>query len=222
MITTDDLLFAFQNKLACRHVSDADVFRKNLSSDVQGDAYAIGAVNMLTFTKEQRAHEGRLHDALMQRIVASFSGGPKEADVIRAGGEQLVESYRSELKRMVAAAVDYDDRHGNAADCHFIVYKDISGVASPYDTAKYPFGKCGKDTLPHSKVIAGVFLEDDEKEALRGNTGAIADRLTEKLFSALSKARTRSEESLGAGGEIFRGGATTKPQPSDGGWADNV
>ena len=221
MLTIDDLVFAFKSNLACRHVSSPEAFHHDLSSDVLGDAYAIGAVNMLTYTAEQRAHDGAFQDALMERLVAAFSGGPKEIDTIKAGGERLVQAYESEIRRMVGAAVDYDDRHGSATECHLILYKDVSGAASPYDINKYPFGKCGKAILHHDKVIAGAFLDESEKEALHGNKAAIIECLTGKLLAAISKSRTRANLAESGAGEIHRGGERTDPKPREGGWAEN-
>lgn len=192
-LTTDDLVFFFENKLACRHVSGKANFERERNEVVQGDGYAIGAANILAFPAEERANDKVLGDAVMKRVAASFSGGPNEKQVIVNGGSGLVQAYKAELRKMVAAAVDYDVRHGKGVDCHFLVYRDHPGAAMPYDVHKYPFGKCGKGTLKPEQIVAAIGLNEQEVAAIHGNQGAIVDTLATKLFSALQEMRVQAQ-----------------------------
>lgn len=196
----DDVTYAFKHQLACRHVSDEASYQKHFSSAVNGDAYAIGAAHVLTYTPQERAHDDTLNDAMMNRAIEAMTAkGPSDLDAVKAGGAQLVSAYKAEIRKMVSQAVDYDDRHSDATECHFVFYKDLPSVVSPYDVNRYPFGKCGKGNLNPEKTCGGVFLEEGEKESLRGNPEAVKALLTEKVLAQIQAIRARGESRGGAG-----------------------
>jgi hypothetical protein len=192
--TPDDVTFCFENKLACRHVSGDEAYRTHLREPVLGDAYAIGAANILTYSPEERVNDFVFDKAHMEHVIAAMTGkGLSDRDAVINGGETLLTRYKNEIRNMVTHAVDYDDRHGRPEECHLIIYNDILGVASPYDLDRYPFGKTGHTMLNPGNACGGVFLDEHERGELKGNRDAVIGMLTEKLLSQLHTLRERDD-----------------------------
>lgn len=200
-LTADDLVFAFENKLVCRHVSDAAAYQSHLTSDANGDAFTIGAVNALLLPREKR-DERTVEAALLRQHGISRRGeGPSMAELIREQAPKLIEAYKAEMRNMVDLSVNFDAVRGDPTNAHFLIYRDHPHATMPSDLPDYPFGKCGKGQLFHTCICAGIFLDDTEKEALRGNMDGIIDALTEKLLTAIPRMRARSMNGPAQGGE---------------------
>lgn len=193
VLTIDDLIFAYSHNLACRHTSSEKDFRYELSNDTYGDAYAIGASHLLTYTPDERANDSILQQSFIARTMAALSGGKSDLDYIKDGGESLINLYKMEIKKMVRHAVEYDERHNTAEDCHLTIYIDSQSTKVPYDIHSYPFGKCGKQNLFASNICAGIFLDESDKIECKGNVDRMVDCLTTKTLNALHLIRERRE-----------------------------
>jgi hypothetical protein len=203
----EDVLYSFNHKLACRHVTGTAAFMPHFTEPVHGDAFAIGAAHMLTYTAEERSHGSSFHEAAMNRIIKAMTqGGPTDIDRLKAGGENLVRQYKAEIRKMVAQSVRFDSTHGRTQEAHFVLYRDVPGVLSPDDLQHYAFGKCGKGMLSPDRACGGVFLDDHEKAELGGNTEGIIDRLTDKVLTQIQTLRSR---------DMLKGSAQKTP-PSPG------
>ena len=177
-ITLEDLVFIYKNKLACRHLSSGAAFYKHRTSEVIGDSYAIGAIHTLIYPENIRTSDMALREAMMAQTINGEVA-------IRAGGAQLVERFKEEIRKMVEQSVVYDIMNTVATDCRFLVYEGVDGARIPYDKDVYPFGKCGQAKLHPDNCCVTTFIGASERDALAGSDDAIINYLTEKLLGRL-------------------------------------